>query len=64
MSPRWRDWFAAGVLKMGLSPEAFWALTLSEWRALLEAGRPGAGGAMSRAELTALLAQHEDGERT
>ncbi|XBQ16283.1 MAG: phage tail assembly chaperone [Oceanicaulis sp.] len=53
MSPRWAAWFAAGVGRFGLSPDAFWSLTLAEWRALIStrAGpRP-----LGRTELDALL---------
>jgi uncharacterized phage protein (TIGR02216 family) len=58
MSPHWAERFSLGVLRLGLTPDAFWSLTLAEWRALTGAG---AGPApMGRRELDALLAAHPD----
>lgn len=51
-----RQWFAYAVTTLGLSPEAFWALTLAEWRFLA----PDAPAALSRAGLEALIAQYRD----
>ncbi|MEQ8435568.1 MAG: phage tail assembly chaperone [Oceanicaulis sp.] len=56
MSEPWRSWLAAAVLRLGMTPEAFWALTLAEWRALTLAAAAPALRPMSRAELEALLA--------
>ena len=58
MSPLWSGWFAAGVLRFGLSPAAFWSLTLAEWRALTAAGARAGAQPMSRGELDTLLATH------
>ncbi|WP_375203776.1 phage tail assembly chaperone [Hyphococcus sp.] len=32
--------FVYAVFRLGLSPDAFWALSVVEWRALLEAAAP------------------------
>jgi uncharacterized phage protein (TIGR02216 family) len=58
MSPAWAERFVFAVRGLGLTPETFWALTLSEWRALT-APPPGAAPPR-RAELDALLARHRD----
>ncbi|HNR76998.1 MAG TPA: phage tail assembly chaperone [Parvularculaceae bacterium] len=52
----WRRWFAFAVLTLGLQPEAFWALTLHEWRALA----PDETAALSRAGLNNLIALYPD----
>lgn len=57
MSPRWAAWLRAAHRRLGLTPEAFWALTLLEWRILIAGFSPG-GGAMTRRELEALLEAH------
>ncbi len=59
MSARWRAWLQLAVLRFGLSPSEFWALTLAEWRALT-AAMPPPGDAMNRAELDRLLADYPD----
>jgi hypothetical protein len=51
-----RDWLRYAVLSLGLSPEAFWALTLAEWRLL----SPDAPSALSRDGLLGLIAQYPD----
>ena len=46
------------ALRMGVAPEAFWRLSLAEWRAMTEAdGSP----VLGRSELMRLLAAHPDG---
>lgn len=50
--------FAFAVFRLGLSPDDFWALGLSEWRALVTAAAP-QGEAMTRDALTALIAEQE-----
>ena len=57
MSARWAAWLRAAHQRLGLPPEAFWALTLLEWRMLIAGVSPG-GDALSRRELEALLAAH------
>lgn len=47
------------ALGLGLPPEAFWRLSLKEWRALTEA--PPAP-VPSRADLSALIARYPDEE--
>ena len=47
--------FAFAVLRLGLSPGAFWALSLMEWRALVAAIAP---QAMTRDGLAALINSH------
>ena len=57
----WREWFAFAVATLRLSPEAFWSLSLAEWRWLLpEAGEAMNGEAMTRDSLGALLLQYPD----
>jgi hypothetical protein len=46
---------------MKLPPRDFWALSLTEWRALCTARFPGAGAGMNRAGLERLLKEHPDG---
>lgn len=60
MSPLWRDWFAAGVTRFGLSPEVFWSLTLAEWRALT-AARSGPAP-MGRTDLDTLISRYTEAE--
>jgi uncharacterized phage protein (TIGR02216 family) len=60
MNPRWQAWLQLAVLRFGLSPPAFWALTLTEWRALLAALAPGGGAALDRAGLERLRAAYPD----
>lgn len=47
------------ALGLGLPPEAFWRLSLKEWRALTET--PSAP-VLSRADLSALIARYPDEE--
>lgn len=51
---------AFAVLRFGLRPQDFWALSAGEWRALMEAVSP-QGEAMNRETLTALVKQYGDG---
>lgn len=53
----WGRWLAA-AFAAGLTPEAFWRLSLKEWRALL-----GPRGAMDRAGFEALARRFPDQER-
>lgn len=46
----WAETFRAG-LRLGLTPDAFWRLSLREWRWLARSGPP----ALGRAELAALM---------
>ena len=39
------------AVRLGIQPEAFWRLSLKEWRMLMD---DGAGAAMTRVELEAL----------
>lgn len=47
------------ALALGLAPEAFWRLSLKEWRVLTQA--PPAP-VLSRADLSALIARYPDEE--
>lgn len=47
------------ALSLGLAPEAFWRLSLKEWRALMEA--PPAP-VLTRADLSALIDRYPDEE--
>ena len=53
------DWLAAlrAAARMGIPPDAFWRLSLIEWRALV--GRVDAGP-LSRAALQILMADYPD----
>lgn len=55
MNPAWAG-LLRGALAMGVTPEAFWRLSLAEWRAL--AGE--AEVAPNRAAFEALAALHPD----
>lgn len=48
------------ALSLGLPPEAFWRLSLKEWRALTEA--PPAASSLNRAGLHDLIARYPDEE--
>ncbi len=50
MSP-WPALLRLAVLRLGLTPEGFWRLSLVEWRALIDAAP---AVALNRAELDAL----------
>lgn len=49
--------FVFAVLRLGLSPEAFWALAVCEWRALVEAAAP-QNETMTRDALLDLINNH------
>jgi hypothetical protein len=55
MKSHWQAWFAFAVLRLGLRPADFWALSLSEWLALVRASQGGTVKALSRQDLEALL---------
>lgn len=57
MNARWRAALGRAVLDLALSPEAFWRLSLAEWRALAEAP---AAPVLDRAALDALIARFPD----
>lgn len=44
-------------LRLGLAPEAFWRLSLKEWRSLTAVAAP---SVPSRRELDRLMAEHPD----
>jgi len=44
--------FSFAVLQLRLAPDAFWRLSVSEWRALVNAASP---QAMTMRDLTALI---------
>lgn len=45
------------AMRVGVPPEAFWRLSLAEWRALTE---PGVPATLGRSELARLMADHPD----
>ncbi|WP_299016667.1 phage tail assembly chaperone [uncultured Caulobacter sp.] len=47
------------ALSLGLPPEAFWRLSLKEWRVLTEAAP---APVLSRADLSALIVRYPDEE--
>ena len=55
----WAGRLRLAAERFGIGPEGFWRLSLAEWRALAEEDRP---GALGRARLSALMAEHPDGE--
>jgi uncharacterized phage protein (TIGR02216 family) len=57
MSP-WPGLLRLAVLEMGLAPEAFWRLSLAEWRAL--SGRQQAESPLTRSRLDDLCRQFPD----
>lgn len=58
MSEVWASWLRFAVLNLGLTPEAFWSLTLSEWIALTRQKSP--VQPLGRSELEALLRAYPD----
>ncbi len=58
MKTPWPTMLRLAVLRFGMTPEAFWRLSLSEWRAL--AGGEVAG--IGRAGLEALMGAYPDEE--
>jgi len=61
MSAHWQGWFALGVLRFGLSPDAFWRLSVLEWRALCASLGPGAMSPPDRGVLETLMRRFPDG---
>ena len=59
MNARWRAALRLAALGLGIPPEAFWRLSLAEWRALTEAP---AAPVLDRAALDALIARFPDEE--
>lgn len=59
MNAAWRIALRLAVLRLGIAPEAFWRLSLAEWRALVEAP---AAPVLTRAGLDALIARFPDEE--
>ncbi len=59
MNPRWRAALRLAVLTLAIAPEAFWRLSLAEWRALTETP---AAPMLNRAALDALIARFPDEE--
>lgn len=57
MTARWRAALRLATLSLAIPPEAFWRLSLSEWRALTEAP---AAPVLDRAALDALIARFPD----
>jgi uncharacterized phage protein (TIGR02216 family) len=55
----WRDALRLAALRLSIPPEAFWRLSLPEWRALTEA--PNAP-ILNRTALDALIARFPDEE--
>jgi len=57
MKPHWRAALRLAALQLAIAPEAFWRLSLAEWRALAEAP---AAPVLDRAALDALIARFPD----
>ena len=57
MNPHWRAALRLATLRLAIAPQAFWRLSLVEWRALTEAP---AAPVLSRAALDALIARFPD----
>ena len=54
MSARWQSWFALGVVRFGLRPSDFWALSLCEWAALVRSLAPPGGQPPERSAIEAM----------
>jgi uncharacterized phage protein (TIGR02216 family) len=50
-----------GLGTLRLSPEAFWALSLVEWRAILAASVPHTAAPLARREFESLMQEFPDG---
>lgn len=59
MNAHWRAALRLAVLRLAIAPEAFWRLSLAEWRALTEAP---AAPILGRAALDALITRFPDEE--
>ena len=59
MRPRWRAALRLATLSLAIPPEAFWRLSLAEWRALTELP---AAPVLGRDALAALIARFPDEE--
>lgn len=57
MSPPWPALLRLAAVRFHIPPDAFWRLSLVEWRALTA---PDTAPALDRAGLDALLARHPD----
>jgi uncharacterized phage protein (TIGR02216 family) len=57
MARGWGERLRLAAERFGVEPEAFWRLSLAEWRALAEAGAP---AAMERGALERLMREHPD----
>ncbi len=57
MNGRWRAALRLATLSLAIPPEAFWRLSLAEWRALTETP---AAPVLNRAALDALIARFPD----
>ncbi len=56
MKPLWQAWLVV-ALALGLAPDAFWRLSLAEWRAL---AAPHQQSTMARADFVSLAARYPD----
>lgn len=56
MTP-WGPWMRFGMGVLRLSPREFWAMSLTEWRAILAAHEP---PLMGREEMVTLMQEHPD----
>ena len=59
MTAHWRVALRLATLRLAIAPEAFWRLSLAEWRALTETP---ATPVLDRAALHALIARFPDEE--
>ena len=59
MSPGWAHALRLATLRLAISPEVFWRLSLPEWRALTEAPT---APVLTRGGLDALLVRFPDEE--
>lgn len=55
MGAHWAAMLRVAITRFGLTPAAFWALSLNEWRALVE---DGAESPLPRSALDALIARY------
>ena len=60
MDAHWAAMLRAAVVRFGLSPDAFWRLSLNEWRALVDSAEE---APLARAGLEALIARYPSKDR-
>ncbi len=60
MGAHWAAMLRVAVARFGLTPDAFWALSVNEWRALIDGA---SDTPLARAGLEALIARYAPEDR-